>query len=424
MKFLHNMEKKHTEERDKDRKEWKEIREKERQEDRAEMVKVVDMKVAEAIRPFKSKTNSVVQAQKDMKEQVDNLTGLLRGLREKFESHSQSQNSGVSDTSSPVQGELHGHPVGPVWQDRQTVRVQRQPDTLSEIISEARRTVGLFRIDNADLTRMRQEQFGGAKTEEEEKLLAVREFLKMELKLDPKTVEKMDIEKMFFLRKDNPDCMFVTFKYGSSVSKIFDKTYIMRKESRVKPYIPREFRDRARAISEIEYDLRNREKCKTKVKMGFYDLQLFKKDITRGKWELVPLTGVDLPPVDLNAGQSPSKTATTSPAPGRPCQSRPEKRNRESYGSPTLTVQKSAKHDSTAEAVDNTDHPSDFAKALESANLVTDTTAVSPSKDGAVLLKKPDLGMVMSISGTPTKLSQPDASSTFNSPIFTRHGKN
>ena len=48
----------------------------------------------------------------------------------------------------------------------------------------------------------------------------------------------------------------------------------MRKESRVKTYIPRQFRDRARAISEIEYNLREVKKCKTKVKMGFKDLQL------------------------------------------------------------------------------------------------------------------------------------------------------
>ena len=266
---------------------------------------------------------------------------------------------------------------------------------------------------------MQQEQYGGAKTEEEEKLFAVREFLRLELKIDQKSVDRMEIEKIFFLRRDNPDCIFVTFKCRSSVSRIFEKTFIMRKESRVKTFIPREFKDRARAISELEYDLREREKCKTKVKMGLQDLQLFRKDRSGGKWELVPLVESDLPPVDLNLSQTPSSTVSTSPAPGRPAQNRPEKRVRESNGSPNGSVQKSAKQDSA----EKTNQPSEFVKALESADLVTDTSPVSPDKDGAILKKQPDLGTFMSISGTPTKLSQGSAIMV-NSPIFSRQGKN
>ena len=48
--------------------------------------------------------------------------------------------------------------------------------------------MGLYRIDQADLEKMRQEQYGGAKTPDEEKLLAVQEYLKLELKLDTRTV--------------------------------------------------------------------------------------------------------------------------------------------------------------------------------------------------------------------------------------------
>ena len=90
-------------------------------------------------------------------------------------------------------------------------------------------------------------------------------------------------------------------KSQSSVTKIFEKTFIMRKESRIQTYIPKEFRDRARAISEIEYNIREVEKCKTKVKMGLNDLQLFKKE-RGGKWEHVPLPEDELPPVDLGPG--------------------------------------------------------------------------------------------------------------------------
>ena len=427
MKFLLSMKEEHAKERKLDKEEWKEMRERERQEDRAEMEKVVDLKVTEAIKPFEEKTETVVQAQQQMKKQVDNLTGLLMGLKDKVENSSgvmRNENSPNSDisTTEPVtrQSQLGGAQVVVVGR-------QEHSEGLSEIISEARRTVGLYRIDNSDLQRMRQEQYGGAQTEYEEKLLAVREYLKGELKIDTETIKRMDIEKMFFLRKDNPECMYVTFKCRSSVSKIFEKTYIMRRESRVQTYIPREFKERARAISEFEYELREREKCKTKVRMGFYDLQVFKKNRSGGKWELVPLTGVELPPVDLSMSQSPSRPVTTSPPPGRPGQKRPEKRDRESAGSPSSNLPKSSKQDYSTdeeqvEVKDDTEH-NDFTKALENADLVTDTTPVSPSKDGAVLKKKPDLGTVMSISGTPVKLSQTDIS-LVNSPIFSRHGKN
>ena len=146
-----------------------------------------------------------------------------------------------------------------------------QAPDLVQVIAEARRTVGLHRIDQADLERMRHVQYGGAKTPEEEMTLAVKEYLKLELKIDTVSIERMAIEKTFYLG-NKQECLFVTFKHRSSVTKIFEKTYIMRKESRVQNYIPWQFKDRARAISEIEYNLREGEKCKTKVK---WDLRIF-----------------------------------------------------------------------------------------------------------------------------------------------------
>ena len=54
--------------------------------------------------------------------------------------------------------------------------------------------------------------------------------------------------------------MYVTFKQESSVRRIFEKTRIMRKGSRIVNFIPRQFKERSRAIGEIEYRLR-----KTKI---------------------------------------------------------------------------------------------------------------------------------------------------------------
>ena len=89
MKFLLSMKEEHAKERELDKAEWKEMRERERKEDRAEMEKVVDVKVTEAIKPFEEKTETVVQAQHQMKKQVENLTGLVMGLKDKVENRSE-----------------------------------------------------------------------------------------------------------------------------------------------------------------------------------------------------------------------------------------------------------------------------------------------------------------------------------------------
>ena len=62
---------------------------------------------------------------------------------------------------------------------------------------------------------MRSSQYGGATTEEEEKLLAVKEYLRCELKFDPEEIEQMLIESIFIAAKDkdDPQSLNVTFKY-------------------------------------------------------------------------------------------------------------------------------------------------------------------------------------------------------------------
>ena len=95
------------------------------------------------------------------------------------------------------------------------------------------------------------EQFGGAEPEEEEKFLAVKEYLHLEIKLSRKTIDQMEIERIFAPARDNPEWLYVTFKYESSVYKIFEKTRIMRKESRILTYIPKQYRKRFEAILDL-----------------------------------------------------------------------------------------------------------------------------------------------------------------------------
>ena len=416
MTFLKNMEEKRAKEREDDKKEWREIREKERKEDREEVMKVIDKcieeKITDVVGPLEEKTDSLVLVQGQVQAQVDMLAKELSDLKGKKDKPEAANHGGQQQGGRQVKV-LHEAQVTPVVGEGQGA-------DLEQVVSEARRTVGLYRIDQADLARMRQEQYGGAKSPEEEKILAVKEYLKGELKIDSRSIERMVIEKTFYLNSERPECLFVTFQHRSSVSRIYEKTYIMRKESRVTTYIPRQFRDRARAISEIEFELRGAEKCKTKIRMGLKDLQLFKKAGRGARWEHVELLGAELPPVDLDIG-SPSRLLATSPAPGRPQQSRTEKRGRESPGSPADINHKSARKELNIEG--NDENPvSDWSKALESAELVSEESVVSPVHGSGGLEKLPDLGAVMSVSGTPSKSIKP--SEVFiSSPVYTRQGK-
>ena len=187
----------------------------------------------------------------------------------------------------------------------------------------------------------------------------------------------------------------------------------MRKGSRIINYIPEQYKDRARAISELEYNLREEEKCQTRVKMGWTDLELSKKVRGTRKWEKVILPE-GLPEINLSG--SSGKADSWSPPPGRPGQERKEKRGRESTGSPELNKQKvsrkevdSAPDDSDYDRsdVEETDRMAKgkdevWKETIETAELVGEAT-ITPSKDGEGLRKTPDIGFISSITGTPSR---------------------
>ena len=337
MGFLLKMEDKRASDREADRQELREIRVKEREEDKQEMIKVIDKclgeKVSEAIAPFKDKTDEVVKVQSQMKEQVEMLMDEMKTLKGKLSSHA--RNEAGPSNSELTMAEVVSAGVG---QQNQTVSHQEatgsrfgsQEDELGPVISLGRRTVGLHKIDQADLVRMRQQQYGGAKSEEEEKVLATKEYLQLEMKLSKETIDRMEIERIFSPAKENPQYLYVTFKHVASVAKIFERTRTMRKESRIITYIPKEFHNRFCAIKELEKNLREEEKCKTRIKMGLRDLVLLKKDRAIGTWEFVPIP-FNFPPVEF--GSQASKTVSGSPVPGRPEQGRGDKRGRVSTGS-------------------------------------------------------------------------------------------
>ena len=371
----------------------------EREQDKREIKEMISdgvkKEVETSIQPLREKQALLESEQVDMKHQFSDVLKEVRDIKNKLESNNLA-------SSSIQQG----------WQGQGEQEVQvvgGDNQGLDQVVGEARRTIGLYRIDHEDLDRMKQEQFGGAKSLEEQKTLAVKEYLKCELKIDTFSLERMKIEKTFFLNADNPECLYVIFQNRSSVTKILEKTYLMRKESRIQTYIPRQFRDRARAMKEIEYNLRQEEKCKTRIRMGLKDLQLYKKE-RGGKWEQVVLQEGELPPVDLG----PSSQGSASPPPGRPCQARGDKRSRESSGSPTGVILKAARKEN-----DEVDKVTDWAKTVEEADLVRNSPSISPVQKGKGLTKQPDVGLVMSITGTPNKATLPPLRDG-SSPVFTK----
>ena len=365
----------------------------------AEQLNTVKSELTVAISKVSDRQDSMEEDQKEMRstmsamqEQLDSLT------REKTVSDRSKQAGpltyaaaaaqlppGTSSPHLPRKDPVNGEAGGSM-----------DPE-VAEIIDRARRTVGLSRIDSDDLIRMRQVQFGGATNEEEEKLLAVKEYLKCELKIRSEDIEKMEIENIFVPAKerDDPKSLNVTFKQLSSVSRVYEKTRIMRKESRISNYIPRQFNDALRAISAIDYTLREDKKYQTRIKMGLRGLELHKKLRGSKQWEKVSLPG-NIPPVDLSS--RPVASESTSPPPGRPrLESSRDKRVRDSTGSETDQSQpKAAKKD---------DEKEDTIENLE-------------GKSSQTVEQGDDPGNFTSIEGTPAKTLSMNFA--LNSPILSR----
>ena len=396
----------------------------------AEQLNTVKEDLSGAISKVSDRQDTMEEDQKAMKTQIAEMQVQLKEIKSVSEAQA---GSGLSEKYSNP-GRSYAAVAGPgvgssiVYHSLAqgttsgTTEHDSTEEKVNEIIDVARRTVGLHKIDNGDLKRMRLQHFGGASNEEEEMELAVKEFLKCELKIGSEEIEDMLIENIFIPAKDkgNPQSLNVTFKSGKSVGRIFEKTRIMRKESRVTNYIPRQFQDRLSVLSEFDFNLRADKRYQTRIKMGLKDLELHKKLRGTSKWERVPLPH-NLPPVDLDARQ-PSHVSS-SPPPGRPGHdyTRDSKRGRESSGSSdgSQSVAKVAKQfcENHSLGEENTDAVTEdsFDKIIEKADLVSEGTSPSPRK-------RMDPGVITSVQGTPSR-SKPSFDKFEQSPIISKLGR-
>ena len=398
----------------------KEERALEREQDKKELKEMISQgvknEVEASMEPIIKKQDIFEKEQEALKK---NFSEVLQEMRD-IKSQLRGSTAGDFPRLPQPQGLLQGGRdyAGYVRQEGVELQDSDQQGKLRDIISNARRTIGLHCIDSSDLVRMRQAQFGGAKTEVEERLFAVQEFLRCELKLTSETIDTMEIETIFPPARKDPQCLFVTFKYGSSITKIFEKTRCMRKAARIINFIPAAFEERYLDIREIEFNLRQEEDCQTRVKMGINDLELSKKIRGSGRWQRVPLppglAGVNL--AKVHVGSQRQEEPSLSPAPGRPRQDRPGKRGRESPGSPAGQSKTKAVKENISEAEDSKkEKENTWEETIRGATLVTESQ-ITPTKEDEGLAKVADIGIITSISGTPTQHS-------LQSPIITKHSR-
>ena len=211
----------------------KEERAQEREDDKNEIKELISKGVKDEVeavmKPLNDRQLHLEEFQAEMQNKFEDLVEKVMSIREQL-ILSKNQN----DSKLPM----------PLWSQHLSVQSasenQMNSVEVKELVTLARRTVGLYRVDKNDLSRMRLEQYGGAKTEDEEKELAVNEYLKFELKMDTNTLEHMDIERIFSTENDQ-DCLYVTFTHEDSVFKMYEKTRLMRKQSRILNYFPKQF---------------------------------------------------------------------------------------------------------------------------------------------------------------------------------------
>ena len=398
----------------------KEERAREREQDKIELKTMISQgiknEVKASLEPISEKQDILEKEQENMKKNFSEVLNEIGDIKAQLKARTADNFPGLPQPKGLLQSD---HVQAGYGRQEGEELASDQQGKLREIISNARRTVGLHCIDSADLVRMRQAQFGGAKTEKEERLFAVQEFLKCELKLNSDVIDNMEIETIFPPARKDPQCLFVTFKYGSSITKIFEKTRCMRKAARIINFIPAAFEERYLDIREIEFNIRQEEDCQTRIKMGIYDLELSKKIRGSGRWQRVPLPS-GLARVNMNkevlAGSHEQEEGTLSPAPGRPRQDRPGKRGRESPGSPVGQSNAKLARDNISEAEDNRKKKEKtWEETIREANLVSESE-ITPIKENEGLVKVADKGIITSISGTPTQLS-------LSSPIITKQSR-
>ena len=132
-------------------------------------------------------------------------------------------------------------------------------------------------------------------------LMEVKNYLKCDMQVKPSVIEQLDIVKVFQPAKDDWNTLYVELGHKLEVDLLYTYTKkITRQDHRVFSYIPKEMYRRYRGAESFLYSVRQKDRGRTKVKLGVDDLLLATKVQGSHFWKNCPLPD-NLPSIDLTS---------------------------------------------------------------------------------------------------------------------------
>ena len=264
----------------------KEARAKEKQEDRAEIIKEreedmgrilemiksgVEEEVKAVLKPFQERLGKQENAVKDLTEQLSIIMREMDTMKSAASCQGEPHAGNIYPCLSGVQQSLNGLGAGlpdagvqeEVWGGGDRSKVGNILHATKNICAAARRIIGLTPIEPRMLDI--QIQSYGAQNKEEAMLFEVKNYLKCVMKILPSEIERLDIVKVFHPAKDDWNTLYVELGSDKEVDTVYSHTRrINMQDHRVFPYIPKELYRRYRAAESYMYTVRHENKVKTK----------------------------------------------------------------------------------------------------------------------------------------------------------------
>ena len=268
--------------RAKEREEEKELRAKQRIEDREHILTIIQKgilkEVRAAIEPLEERLELQEQVNKQLFDQLNSVKEQMNLLKEV-----------VKDKEDfPVLPQQHGQQVHQVSDNRERLQMRSAQVAADKSIglglcASARRVIGFTPIE-PKMLEIQMTSYG-AKDIEEAKIMEIKSYLKCELKMLPSEIEKLNITRIFPPAKQDWNVLYVEFGNEFEVDTIFSYTKNMtKKDHRVIHWIPKQMYARFRAVESLAYTIRKEEGLKTRVKIGKTDFLLLTRDPSSPVW--------------------------------------------------------------------------------------------------------------------------------------------
>ena len=149
-------------------------------------------------------------------------------------------------------------------------------------LQEARKIIGIMPINNADIERNRSESM----SDTDALVAAVDEFLKLELKMDSREIQELQIKDITRPKKDDPDRVYLHFDNEEGPQYIFRKNiHVQNEEIKVAPFVPPQIFKRFAELSRLTFIARREDpNLKTQIRYGDNDLILLTRMKEEKEW--------------------------------------------------------------------------------------------------------------------------------------------